>query len=227
RAIAKLAAANDSLTITATPESLALGLLRSPGELGADIAVAEGQSFGIPVSYGGPGVGLFATKTEFVRAMPGRLIGQTIDEDGRRAFVLTLATREQHIRREKATSNICTNQGLFALMATVYLATMGKHGVREVAEQNLQKAHYAASEISKLEGFKLRFTAPFFNEFVIRAPKPARQVNEMLLRKKIVGGVALDRYYSGMDDLMLICVTETAKKEAIDSLVDALAEIQK
>jgi glycine dehydrogenase subunit 1 len=179
------------------------------------------------LSYGGPYCGLFASREKYVRQMPGRLVGEAHDDQGRRGYVLTLATREQHIRREKATSNICTNQGLFALMATVYLATMGKHGVREVAEQNLQKAHYAASEISKLDGFDLRFTAPFFNEFVVRTPQPARQVNELLLRKKIIGGVALDKHYPDMGDSMLVCVTETAKKEAIDSLVDALAEIQK
>jgi len=224
-AIAEAAHDAGALLIVAVTEPISLGLLKPPGECGADIVAGETLSFGIPLSFGGPYCGLFASREKYVRQMPGRLVGEAYDDQGRRGYVLTLATREQHIRREKATSNICTNQGLFALMATVYLATMGKHGVREVAEQNLQKAHYAASEISKLDGFDLRFTAPFFNEFVIRAPKPARQVNEMLLRKKIVGGVALDRH--GMDDSMLICVTETAKKEAIDSLLDALAEIQK
>jgi glycine dehydrogenase subunit 1 len=226
-ALAEAAHEAGALLIVAVTEPMSLGLLKPPGHCGADIVAGETQSFGIPLSFGGPYCGLFTSREKYVRQMPGRLVGEAYDDQGRRGYVLTLATREQHIRREKATSNICTNQGLFALMATVYLATMGKRGVREVAQQNLQKAHYAASEISKLDGFDLRFTAPFFNEFVIRAPKPARQVNEMLLRKKIVGGVALDRHYSGMDDSMLICVTETAKKEAIDSLVDALAEIQK
>jgi len=226
-AIAEAAHDAGALLIVAVTEPMSLGLLKPPGQCGADIVAGETQSFGIPLSYGGPYCGLFASREKYVRQMPGRLVGEAYDDQGRRGYVLTLATREQHIRREKATSNICTNQGLFALMATVYLATMGKHGVREVAEQNLQKAHYAASEISKLDGFDLRFTAPFFNEFVVRTPQPARQVNELLLRKKIIGGVALDKHYPDMGDSMLVCVTETAKKEAIDSLVDALAEIQK
>lgn len=226
-AIAEAAHEAGALLIVAVTEPMSLGLLKPPGYCGADIVAGETQSFGIPLSFGGPYCGLFASREKYVRQMPGRLVGEAYDDQGRRGYVLTLATREQHIRREKATSNICTNQGLFALMATVYLATMGRRGVQEVAQQNLQKAHYAASEISKLDGFNLRFTAPFFNEFVVRTPQPAKQVNEMLLRKKIIGGVDLDRHYSGMDDSMLICVTETAKKEAIDSLVDALAEIQK
>ena len=226
-AIAEAAHDAGALLIVAVTEPMSLGLLKPPGQCGADIVAGETQSFGIPLSYGGPYCGLFASREKYVRQMPGRLVGEAYDDQGRRGYVLTLATREQHIRREKATSNICTNQGLFALMATVYLATMGKHGVREVAEQNLQKAHYAASEISKLDGFDLRFTAPFFNEFVVRTPQPARQVNELLLRKKIIGGVALDKHYPDMGDSMLVCVTETVTKEAIDSLVDALAEIQK
>jgi len=226
-AIAEAAHDAGALLIVAVTEPMSLGLLKPPGECGADIVAGETQSFGIPLSYGGPYCGLFASREKYVRQMPGRLVGEAYDDQGRRGYVLTLATREQHIRREKATSNICTNQGLFALMATVYLATMGKHGVREVAEQNLQKGHYAASEISKLDGFDLRFTAPFFNEFVVRTPQPARQVNELLLRKKIIGGVALDKHYPDMGDSMLVCVTETVTKEAIDSLVDALAEIQK
>jgi glycine dehydrogenase subunit 1 len=226
-AIADAAHDSGALLIVAVTEPMSLGLLKSPGECGADIVAGETQSFGIPLSYGGPYCGLFASREKYVRQMPGRLVGEAHDEQGRRGYVLTLATREQHIRREKATSNICTNQGLFALMATVYLATMGKRGVQEVARQNLQKAHYAASRISKLDGFDLRFSAPFFNEFVVRTPQPARQVNELLLRKKIIGGMALEEYYPEMGDSMLVCVTETAKKEAIDSLVDALAEIQK
>jgi len=175
------------------------------------------------LSYGGPYCGLFATLDKHVRQMPGRLVGEARDSEGRRGYVLTLSTREQHIRREKATSNICTNQGLFALMATVYLSTMGRQGVQEVARQNLHKAHYAASEISKIPGFDLRFSAPFFNEFVLRTPRPATEVIDGLLDKKIIGGIGLKRYFPGMSDGLLVCVTETVKKDAIDKLVSALA----
>lgn len=221
-------AAHDAgaLLVVAITEPVSLGVLKPPGECGADIVAGETQSFGIPLSYGGPYCGLFATLDKHVRQMPGRLVGEARDNEGRRGYVLTLSTREQHIRREKATSNICTNQGLFALMTTVYLSTMGKRGVQEVARQNLQKAHYAASEISKIDGFDLTFPAPFFNEFVVRTPGPATEVMKRLLEKKIIGGVALQRYYPSMTDSMLVCVTETAKKGAIDRLVDALSEIR-
>ena len=224
-AIADAAHEAGALLVVAISEPMSLGVLKPPGQCGADIVAGEAQSFGIPLSYGGPYCGIFATLEKHVRQMPGRLVGEARDSDGRRGYVLTLSTREQHIRREKATSNICTNQGLFALMATVYLSTMGKRGVQEVARQNLQKAHYAASEISKIAGFDLRFPAPFFNEFVVRTPGPAAEVIKRLLEKKIIGGVALKRYYAEMSDSMLVCVTETAKKEAIDRLVDALSEI--
>jgi glycine dehydrogenase subunit 1 len=214
-----------ALLIVAISEPMSLGVLKPPGAFGADIVAGETQSFGIPLSYGGPYCGLFATREKFVRQMPGRLVGEAYDEQGRRGYVLTLSTREQHIRREKATSNICTNQGLFALMATIYLSVMGKRGVQEVARQNLQKAHYAASQISNLKGFSLKFGAPFFNEFVVRTPRPVSDVMKTLLEKKIIGGVALKRYYPEMTDSMLVCVTETAKKQAIEKLVDALSEI--
>jgi glycine dehydrogenase subunit 1 len=223
-ALADAAHSEGALLIVVMSEPMSLGVLKSPGACGADIVVAEGQSFGIPLSYGGPYCGLFATLEKYIRQMPGRLVGEAYDHSGRRGYVLTLSTREQHIRREKATSNICTNQGLFALMVTIYLATMGRRGVQEVAHQNLQKAHYAASRIAELEGFSLRFTAPFFNEFVVRCPKPAAQVTRGLLDKRIVGGVALDSYYPELSDSLLVCVTETAKKTAIDEFVSALAE---
>lgn len=220
-------AAHDAgaLFIVAVTEPMSFGVLKPPGACGADIVAGETQSFGIPLSYGGPYCGMFATLEKHVRQMPGRLVGEAYDDQGRRGYVLTLSTREQHIRREKATSNICTNQGLFALMATVYLATMGKRGVQEVAQQNLQKAHYAASRISELRGFDLRFTSPFFNEFVVRTPRPASEVSDRLLEQKIIAGVTLERYYPEMRDSLLVCVTETTRKEAIDNLVDALARI--
>jgi glycine dehydrogenase subunit 1 len=224
QAIGEAAHEAGALLIVAVAEGISFGALKSPGACGADIVVAEGQSFGIPLSYGGPYCGMFATLEKYIRQMPGRLVGETKDHHGRRGYVLTLSTREQHIRREKATSNICTNQGLFALMATIYLATLGRKGVQEVAQQNLQKAHYAANEIAKLEGFSLPFSAPFFNEFVVRTPQPANEVTRSLLGKKILGGIALEAYYPEMSDALLVCVTETTKKEAIDNLVAALAE---
>ena len=222
-AIADAAHEAGALLVVAVTEPMSLGVLKPPGACGADIVAGETQSFGIPLSYGGPYCGLFATLDKHVRQMPGRLVGEARDSEGRRGYVLTLSTREQHIRREKATSNICTNQGLFALMATVYLSTMGRQGVQEVARQNLHKAHYAASEISKIPGFDLRFSAPFFNEFVLRTPRPATEVIDGLLDKKIIGGISLERYFPGMSDGLLVCVTETVKKEAIDKLVSALA----
>ena len=224
-AIADAAHEAGALLVVAISEPMSLGVLKPPGQCGADIVAGEAQSFGIPLSYGGPYCGIFATLEKHVRQMPGRLVGEARDSEDRRGYVLTLSTREQHIRREKATSNICTNQGLFALMATVYLSTMGKRGVQEVARQNLQKAHYAAAEISKIDGFDLRFSGPFFNEFVVLTREPATEVLNRLLDKKIIGGVALKRYYPDLSDSMLVCVTETSKKEAIDEFVDVLSEI--
>ncbi|MGH9823365.1 MAG: glycine dehydrogenase, partial [Blastocatellia bacterium] len=198
--------------------------LKPPGACGADIVVGEGQSFGIPASYGGPYLGLFATLEKYVRQMPGRLVGEAYDHAGNRGYVLTLSTREQHIKREKATSNICTNQGLFALMATIYLATMGRAGLKEVAEQNLQKAHYAAEKIAAIDGFGLKFTSPFFNEFVVRTPRDASAIARKLEDRGIVAGLPLDVYYPDMRDALLVCVTETAKKEVIDRFADELSE---
>jgi glycine dehydrogenase subunit 1 len=223
-AIADAAHGAGALFVVAISEPMSLGVLRPPGACGADIVVGEAQSFGIPLSFGGPYCGMFATNEKYMRQMPGRLVGEASDAEGRRGYVLTLSTREQHIRREKATSNICTNQGLFALMATVYLATMGRRGIQEVARQNLQKAHYAASEVAKLDGFGLRFTAPFFNEFVVRAPRAAGEVTRRLLDRRIIGGVELQPFYPDMGDSLLVCVTETTSKEAIDNFVAALAE---
>ncbi len=212
-----------ALFIVVVTEAISFGLLKSPGACGADIVVAEGQSFGIPLSYGGPYVGLFACKDKYVRNMPGRLAGIAYDAKGNRGFVLTLATREQHIRREKATSNICTNQGLIALAATIYMETMGKQGLQEVAMQNAQKAAYAARRISEIEGFSLPFSAPRFNEFVVRAPKTAEEILTKLSGEKdIIGGVSLSRYYAENPNDFLICVTELNTKEQIDNLVQSL-----
>jgi len=210
-----------ALTITATPEPLAMALVRSPGACGADIAVAEGQSFGLPVSYGGPGVGLFATRERFVRSMPGRLVGETIDAHGRRGYVLTLATREQHIRRERATSNICTNQGLCALAVTVYLSLLGRRGLASLALANYRAAHLAAARL-EAAGVALRFSAPFFNEFVVRAPAAATAW-EALARDGVVAGFPLGRWYVELEGNLLLCVTETHAAEQVDRLVDALA----
>jgi len=211
-----------ALFVVVVAEGLSLGLLQAPGRAGADIVCGEAQSFGIPLSFGGSYCGFFATTEKLMRQIPGRLVGRTSDAEGRGGFVLTLATREQHIRREKATSNICTNQGLYALMATIYLSTMGRRGVREVAEQNAQKAHYAAKHIAALDGYHLRYSAPFFNEFVVSCPKPAEEILRKLAGKKIIGGLALSRFFPQMKNEILMCVTETTSKEEIDSLVEAL-----
>ena len=225
-ALSEKAHAKGALLIVAITESMSVGLLRSPGGCGADIVVAEGQSFGVPLSFGGPYVGLFATRDQYARQIPGRLVGEAYDKHGRRGFVLTLATREQHIRREKATSNICTNEGLIALAATVYLETMGRRGVQEAARQCAQKAHYAAREIAKLEGFALPFSAPFFNEFVVRALTEASPLLDRLARDKgIDGGIALSRFDPNRPNDFLVCVTETNTREQIDALVEGLRSL--
>jgi len=226
QSLADKAHAVGALLIVVVTEAISFGLLKSPGACGADIVVAEGQSFGIPLSYGGPYVGLFACKDKYVRQMPGRLAGIAYDAKGNRGFVLTLATREQHIRRDKATSNICTNQGLIALAATVYMETMGKRGLQEVAMQNAQKTAYAAKKVSETAGFSLPFSAPKFNEFVVRAPKDAGELLEKLRTEKaIIGGLALSRYYADNPNDFLVCVTELNTKEQIDNLVASLKEV--
>jgi glycine dehydrogenase subunit 1 len=217
-AIADAAHQSGALAVTATTEALALGLLKSPGDLGVDIAVAEGQSFGIPVSYGGPGVGLFACRERFLRSMPGRLVGETVDHEGRRGFVLTLSTREQHIRREKATSNICTNQGLCSLAATVFLCTMGKQGLRELAERNVKKSHYTRDLLLQNSAYRQHFSAPFFNEFVLLVPK-ARVVWNQLKEQGIIVGLPLEDWYPELKDCLLLCVTETHTRGDIERLV--------
>ena len=208
------------LVVAAYP--IALGLLRSPGEQGADIAVGEGQPLGNALSFGGPYVGLFTCKQQFIRSMPGRLVGATTDTQGRRGYVLTLQTREQHIRRERATSNICTNQGLNALVACVYLATMGKQGLRDVAELCYHRAHYAAGVIAALPGYELATDGPFFNEFVVRCPRPVAEINRRLFGQNIIGGYDLGRDEPALEGHMLVAVTELTSRREIDRLVSAL-----
>ena len=204
--------------ITVTNEPLSLALLRPPGEFGADIAVGEGQSLGVPMSLGGPAFGFLACQKKFVRNIPGRLVGETIDSEGRRGFVLTLATREQHIRREKATSNICTSQTLCALAATVYMALLGKSGLRRIAEINVARAHDVKARLLNQPGFAAPFSGPFFNEFVLRSDH-LEQFFARCAVEKIVPGVDLEPYYPELKNSFLMCVTEMNQREEIDRLV--------
>jgi glycine dehydrogenase subunit 1 len=212
------------LAIAVNP--IALGLLKTPGEMGADIVTGEGQPLGIPLSYGGPYLGLFATRQEYVRKMAGRLAGETVDfRSGERAYTLTLTAREQHIRREKATSNICSNQGLVALASAVYMSLLGKHGMRQVAELCYHKAHYAADQISKLGGFSLAFSDAFFNEFTVKCPVPVQDINDHLLEHGFLGGYDLGQDYPELEDVMLLAVTEMNTRDEIDGLVEVLSEV--
>jgi glycine cleavage system P protein (glycine dehydrogenase) subunit 1 len=219
-ALAEIVHAAGALLVVAITEGVSLGALRPPAE--ADIVAMEGQSFGLPPSYGGPFVGVIASRDKFVRQMPGRLAGQTTDLDGHRGFVLTLATREQHIRREKATSNICTNQALCALAATVHLTLLGKEGLREMAQQNLSKARFALAELTKIPGVRRAFDAPFFNEFTLEFPRSVKIVNAELLREKIVGPVVLGTSYPELTKHALVCVTETTTRSDIEKLAGAV-----
>ncbi|RME83351.1 MAG: aminomethyl-transferring glycine dehydrogenase subunit GcvPA [Caldilineae bacterium] len=217
--------AHGALLSVAT-DPIALGLFTPPGEYGADIVTAEGQSLGNSLSFGGPYLGMFAFRGDLVRRSAGRLVGETTDAAGACGYVLTLSTREQHIRRAKATSNICTNQALNALAAATYLAVMGKHGLRKVAELCWHKAHYAASRIAELEGYELVNGKPFFKEFAIRCPRPVSEINRFLLEEYgIVGGYDLSQDYPYLGDAMLLCVTEMNTRAEIDDLVDALREV--
>ena len=204
---------------------LALGLLTPPGEFGADIVTGEGQPLGIPLAYGGPYLGIFATRQEYVRKMAGRLVGETVDNRGQRAYVLTLTAREQHIRREKATSNICTNQGLMALASTVYMSLLGKGGLRKVAELCYHKAHYAAQRIGAVPGFSLSEKSPFFNEFFVSCPLPVEEINQHLLEHGILGGYDLGKDYPTLANHMLVAVTELNSRDEIDALVEVLSEV--
>ncbi len=208
--------------ITATTEPLAFGVLKPPGVFGVDIAVGEGQSLGVPMALGGPGFGFFATQRKFMRNLPGRLVGETIDGEGRRGYVLTLATREQHIRREKATSNICTSQTLCTTAATVYMAFLGRTGMRHLAEVNVAHAHEAYRRLIEDSNFEGCFAAPFFNEFVVRG----KQLDEIMRRcseRRIIPGISLAKWYPELPDCLLICVTEMNDREGIDRLVRAIS----
>ncbi|HOJ76137.1 MAG TPA: aminomethyl-transferring glycine dehydrogenase subunit GcvPA [Phycisphaerae bacterium] len=210
--------------VIASVDPISCALLKTPGELGADIVVGDGQTLGIPMSYGGPSLGFMGCRSEFMRKIPGRLVGATTDRSGRRAYCLTLQTREQHIRRERATSNICTNQGLLALRVAIYLSAVGRRGAAKVASLCLDKAHYAASQIAKLDGFELRFDAPFFKEFAVRTSKNVQQVIAHCRSKGILAGVELSRWYDEFADTFLVAVTEKRTKQEIDALVEALDE---
>ncbi len=203
---------------------VALGLLKPPGEFGADIVVGEGQPLGVPLAFGGPYLGIFTTREKFVRKMAGRLVGETIDTRGQRGYVLTLSTREQHIRRERATSNICTNQGLIALTSAVYMSLLGKNGLRKVAELCYHKAHYAAEQLAALPGFGLWSDEPFFHEFILECPRPAAEINAHLLEHEILGGYDLGQEYPGLKNHLLVAVTEMNSREDIDLLVKTLSE---
>lgn len=200
-------------------DPISLGILTPPGEYGADIVIAEGQCLGNSLSFGGPYLGIFAVKQNLIRRMPGRIAGATVDSQGRRGFVLTLQTREQHIRREKATSNICTNQALCALAATVYLSLLGKQGIKEVAMQCLQKSHYLAEQISQLDGFQLKFNQPFFKEFVLETPVPPQKIVDLLLERRIFAGINLQKYNLDLNSCLLVAVTEKRTKSEMDKFV--------
>ena len=222
-ALADAAHAAGALLVTCVAEPVSLGVVRPPAE--ADIVAMEGQAFGVSPSYGGPYVGVIATREKFVRQMPGRLVGQTADAAGRRGFVLTLATREQHIRREKATSNICTNEALYALAATIHLCLLGKEGLREQASQNLAKARFAMAELEKIPGVKRIFSGPFFNEFTLAFPRSVKMINSALLREKIVGPYALGTHYPELTKHAVVCVTETTPRSEIERMCAAIRRI--
>ena len=221
--IAKAHARGAWVCVVANPTALAM--FKTPGEMDADIVVGDGQPLGIPMWFGGPTLGFFTTKKAYVHKMAGRLVGETVDAHGQRAYVLTLTAREQHIKRERATSNICTNEGLLSLAAAVYLSVLGKSGLRQVAELCYHKAHYAAQQLSKIKGMGLCFSDPFFHEFALCVGRPAAEVNAHLLEHGILGGYDLGQDYPSLRDYLLIAVTEMNTKEEIDALVEVMAEV--
>lgn len=210
-----------ALAIVAT-DPIACGLLKPPGAFDADIVVGDGQPLGIPLQFGGPYLGLLACREKYIRRMPGRIVGATRDVEGRRGFCLVLQTREQHIKRERATSNICTNQGLLAVRASIYMSALGRHGIGEVASQCLNKTHYAANRITSLKGYGLRFTAPFFKEFVIKTTRGVKNVLGCCRDRGVLGGVPMARFDERLSDCFMVAVTEKRTKDEIDRLVDAL-----
>jgi glycine dehydrogenase subunit 1 len=224
RSLSAIAHDRKAVSVAVVAEALSLGLLEAPGNLGADIVTGEGQSLGIPLSFGGPYLGFMACRRDYIRQLPGRLAGQTTDVEGRRGFVLTLATREQHIRRERATSNICTNQALCALRATIFLACLGRKGLKEMAWQNAQKAAYALDVLTAVPGVRRKFGGPVFNEFVLEFPMPWAAVDAALQAKGAAGGIGLGGTYAGLENCALVCVTETKRKEDIDRLARAVWE---
>jgi len=222
--ISELARSHHALFILVVTEPISLGLLEAPGKLGADVVTGEAQSFGIPLSFGGPYLGFLACSKDLLRQLPGRIAGQTSDVEGRRGFVLTLSTREQHIRRERATSNICTNQAWCALRATIFLETLGREGMREVAWHNIQKANYALEKLVQINGVKRRLKGSFFNEFVLELSKEWSRVEGILRQKKIIGGISLEEFYPELKNCALFCFTEVHKKQDIDRFVKCLEE---
>ncbi len=218
---------NGSLFIVAVAEMMSLGMLEPPGKLGADIVTGEAQSFGIPLSFGGPLLGFMACKKEFIRQFPGRIAGQTHDVDGKRGFVLTLSTREQHIRRERATSNICTNQALCMVRAAIYLQKMGEQGLREIARQNIHKSRYAQKILTGLKGVNTRFSGPAFNEFVLKFDHAWEDIERHLHENGLLGGIDLSRFYPEMENCVLVCVTETHSRDEIEHLAESIAAAAK
>lgn len=222
--ISSLAHSVDALAIVVVAEAASLGILEAPGHLGADIVTGEGQSFGIPLSFGGPYLGFMSCSKEYIRQFPGRIAGETTDVDGKRGFVLTLSTREQHIRRERATSNICTNQALCALRATIFLETLGKEGLRDLAEQNIQKSNYALDKLTRIKGIKRKFSGQVFNEFVLEFSGDLPKVEDVLEGKGIVGGLHLGEFFPDLGNCLLVCVTELHNKDKIDYLAACMED---
>ncbi len=224
--VEKIVHAKGAMFVVAIAELVSAGILKPPADFGADIVCGEAQSFGIPMSFGGPHCGFISVKMKDVRLLPGRIVGKTTDSKEREGYIMTLQAREQHIRREKSTSNLCTNQALFALAATIHISLLGKHGVQELAEQNLQRAHYAFEQLSKVSGVTTVFKSPFFNEFVVKV-KNAKAVQEKLIDKKILFGLALADFFPQLQDCILVSVTEQNSKEQIDELAKAVLGVMK